>query len=379
MIWVADKSPDGMQLFLDREFVLEHSPMNPVSDVPSIPSRRKPSAEPEGACPVNKKARNDGGGSGEIPLDETTPGSSGHGSAQSPDSSSHHDLSSDGSASKGPPAEPSFRTWLRPDEERNVPSIAPEPELCPLVPPMPLLTDLATIFKIHGSGPYVKKDRKPTKSDHSAWHTLETLGDGIILFLLRRSLLALFGIEMNLGFLKLFEDHAKSNRCLEQLAKDYQLNTRVAKVPPLERKLANFFEVWIGSIYQEQCLWYEHPFKQLEDFFGRLWELRYRVLRPYMQPQGGYCWGHWPDDDKKGDVDVVCTEIYYPDSPLFDQCRLNFSGVTKRSIGFVAKATYTTLSGAEQSHIEVFDSNESRARNLARRLVRSSSSRGTNP
>jgi len=76
-------------------------------------------------------------------------------------------------------------------------------------------------------------------------------------------------------------------------------------------------------------------------------------------------------------MEVICTEIHYPDSPLFDQCRVNLSGIRRRSIGFVARATCTQLSGREQNYIEVFDPDEGRARDLAQRLVHSSALQGT--
>ena len=245
-----------------------------------------------------------------------------------------------------------------------------------LVPPLPPLTDLPTIFKIYDNSGCIKKDRLPTKSDHSQFHILETLGDGVILLLLRRLIPSLFGSDMNLGFLKLLEDHGKSNPCLEQLAMAYNLQVWVAALPRLEKKLANFFEVWIGSVYNERRVWDKNPLEALEEFFRRLWEIRYRVLQPYMAWRWASCWKLPSVEEEKDDVKVSCREIRYPDS-VFDLCQLNLSKARSRSIGFVARATSTQLSPGEQNYIEVFDPNLERAQDLARRLIGSSAFRGT--
>jgi len=245
-----------------------------------------------------------------------------------------------------------------------------------LVPPLPPLTDLPTIFKIYDNSGRIKKDRLPTKSDHSQFHTLETLGDGVILLLIRRLIPSLFGPDMSLGFLKLLEDHGKSNRCLEQLAMDYNLEVWAAALPQLEKKLANFFELWIGSVFNERRLWDKNPLEALEEFFRRIWEIRYRVLQPYMPPRWASCWKLPSVEEEKEDVKVSCREIHYPDS-VFDLCQLNLPGARQRSVGFVARATSTQLSPGEQNYIEVFDSDLERAQDLARRLVGSSALRGT--
>lgn len=243
-----------------------------------------------------------------------------------------------------------------------------------LVPPLPLLTDVATIFKIYDNTCSVKKDRKTTKSDKSGWHNLETLGDSVILLLLREFITTRFGLEINLGFLKVLEDHAKSNECLQQLAKDYNLSPWVKKIAP--QKLGNLFEVWIGSVYLERRLWDGQPYERLDEFFSRLWDIRYRALLPYMQQRSDSYWTVLSVGEMEG-IEVISNKIYYPDSPLFDQCHLSHLAMQRRPIGFVARRICTQLYPEQQNSVEVFDPDQGKARDLARLVVRSSPLQGT--
>ena len=144
------------------------------------------------------------------------------------------------------------------------------------------------------------------------------------------------------------------------------LETWVATFPQLKKQLANLFEVWIGSIFHERRVWDENSLERLEEFFGRLWEIRFRVLQLYMHRRWALSWKLSSVEEDKEDVEVICSEVRYPDSPLFEQCRLNFPGVRERSVGFVARATCMPLSPGKQNSIQVFDPEEGRARDLAR-------------
>jgi len=179
---------------------------------------------------------------------------------------------------------------------------------------------------------------------------------------------------MSLGLLKGIEDYAKSNRCLGQLATDYRLEDWAAGFPRIKEKLAMFFEVYIGSVFLERRVWDDNPLELLEGFFDRLWAVRFRDIHSFSHRRWSKRLKMPLVEEKRDDVEVNCTEVKYPDSPLCIRSRLNVGGVTTRKIGHIAKATYAQLSGEEQNNFEVFHRSKDKARDLARRL---SASRGT--
>ena len=179
---------------------------------------------------------------------------------------------------------------------------------------------------------------------------------------------------MSLGLSKGIEDYAKSNLIMERLAMDYHLDVWVAEIPRLKKKLHMLFEVWIGSVFLELRLWDINALEPLEEFFIRLWAIRFRDLQPFSDQSWTSCWKLPPIEEKREDVKVICEQVSYPDSRL--NCAANITGMRSRKIGFLATATYMHQSGEDQDSFTVFHHSEEKARDLASRLRGSNALRG---
>jgi len=155
---------------------------------------------------------------------------------------------------------------------------------------------------------------------------------------------------------------------------DYHLDVWVAEIPRLKEKLDMLFEVWIGSVFLELRLWDINALELLEEFFIRLWAIRFRDLQPFSDQSWTLRWKL--PEEKREDVKVICEQVSYPDCPLSVKCSANITGMRSRGIGFLATATYTHQSGEDQDSFIVFHHSEEKARDLASRLVGSNALRG---
>lgn len=125
-----------------------------------------------------------------------------------------------------------------------------------------------------------KLERK--KKPH--WSDLEIIGDAHLLWRARMELRRICG-EENWHLVKLLEDHAKGNPFLAQVGKHYKLDEWVRACPRLKypKDWADLVEAWIGAIIRERLLFDENDsLEELNEFFSRLWRLRYRSLNEYF-------------------------------------------------------------------------------------------------
>jgi hypothetical protein len=221
---------------------------------------------------------------------------------------------------------------------------------------------LPTIVTLYINGTQDQTLQLGRKTDRSTWHALESVGDGVLLCILRSSLIGLFGRESSLKFLKLLEDHAKSNSVIQQFAKLYTLDTWVEVFPRTDAHWANLFEAWIGGVFLDRKAWGGDPMTELENWLKGIWAIRYHDLQQYasseiLPPRA------FVHHDQK--ISVTSQKLIYPNSEAFARARLGI--FLNRQIGYIAEASYVD----SQESSTAFHSIQSKAEEIACRLLHS--------
>jgi hypothetical protein len=134
-----------------------------------------------------------------------------------------------------------------------------------LYPPLPVVIDLPTLCKLYIPSEKLDHFTVSRKTTRSHRHILEPLGDSLILNTLRTVLTEIFGHRSSLAFLKLIEDHAKSNPLLAEIAKYYHLHHWWAFEPHSITQWANLLEAWIGAVVVSNSMWGDQNFHMNEE------------------------------------------------------------------------------------------------------------------
>jgi hypothetical protein len=257
---------------------------------------------------------------------------------------------------------PSLESFLRKGEMCKFPTRPCRASFVPANtapdPPLPPLADLARIVTLYKNGTVDQTVSMGRKNDRSGWHGLESLGDGAMLCCIRSLLMKMFGWQSPVKFLKLLEDHAKSNSSCQQLGKLYSLDMWVEVIPTTDAHWANIFEVYIGSLFTDREAWDGDALGEIESWLQGIWSIRYRDLHQYVSSPFSL-----PPAPQDRSVSVATTEIIYPETEAFARCKLRTSGT--RPIGYIAKASHT---GSELC-VEAFHSVKAKAEENARRLL----------
>src|SRR5947207_271400 len=121
-------------------------------------------------------------------------------------------------------SEPPLGFWLKENDQcKKFQLPANNTNAIVLDPPLPTLIDLPTIFRLFFPSEGMLNEPVSDKTKRSYWHVMESVGDSVILLILRDILLEIFGDRSSLAFLKVVEDHAKGSEFLAQIAKYYNL------------------------------------------------------------------------------------------------------------------------------------------------------------
>ena len=201
------------------------------------------------------------------------------------------------------------------------------------------------------------------------------MGESTIHLSIRGLTQTLFGENISIGFSKLLEDHFTSSKVCFRLSQDYGLGRWVLKDFLTEKQGADLFEAWLGSVYEELEMWGDDAQERIEEFLKALLEIRYRRLRPFMVgPRMLNC--VFSGKNEAQERNVVSSEVWYPDHEVFKACKLALPQFEKRRVGFMATANWIDKQGNEIC-FEVFDGDQGRAEDLARRLFPSGANAGT--
>lgn len=209
---------------------------------------------------------------------------------------------------------------------------------------------------------------KERKSDHSVWHSIESIGDAAICTVIRNILPELFGEHNSLTLFKLLEDHAKSNIFLRVIAKFYELQVWVERSPRKLQEWAHVAEAFFGAVFIERSLWNNDPLKELHEFFLLILKIRYRGLLQFST-KDWMPWNTYPALTTKVEhlesISVQSQRILYPIAPIFEQVVVLLNDRDPRFLGHFATACVNDSSESA----EAFHPNEEEAKQLAIRLL----------
>jgi hypothetical protein len=209
---------------------------------------------------------------------------------------------------------------------------------------------------------------KVKKSEHSLWHSIESVGDAAICTVVRNIFTELFGEQNSLTFFKLLEDHAKSNVFLSIIAQFYELQRWVAKSPRNLQEWAHLAEVFFGAVFIERSLWGNDPLKELHDFFLPILKIRYRGLLQFST-KDWVSWNTYPaltsEEKYLKSISVQSQHIFYPTAPIFEQVKVLLKDRDRRFLGHLAIACVNDSSESA----EAFHPIEKEAKHLATRLL----------
>lgn len=205
------------------------------------------------------------------------------------------------------------------------------------------------------------------KTKRSHWHIMESLGDSIILVILRVVLLEIFGHHSSLAFLKLVEDHAKSTQFIAEIAKYYNLQRWCSHKPRDITEWANLCEAWVGAVFLSESMWADDFYKYTEiaEWFKEIWMIRYRGLFPYITKSWLFLENNLLPHEKDDSI-VTYEKISYPDAPCFQECKMYPNDKGNRYMGFLA----TAHSKVSNTQVAEFSSAQENADQLARRSFR---------
>lgn len=209
---------------------------------------------------------------------------------------------------------------------------------------------------------------KLKKSEHSLWHSIESVGDAAICTVFRNIFPELFGEQNSLTLFKLLEDHAKSNVFLSVIAKFYELQLWVARSPCKLQEWAYLTEAFFGAVFIERSLWGNDPLKELHDFFLPILKIRYRGLLQFST-KDWVSWNTYPALTSEGkhlkSISVRSQHIFYPTAPIFEQVVVLLNDRDRRFLGHFATACVNDSSESA----EAFHPIEEEAKQLATRLL----------
>jgi hypothetical protein len=238
-----------------------------------------------------------------------------------------------------------------------------------LDPPLPTLIDLPTIFRLFfPSEGMLNESSVSDKTKRSYWHVMESVGDSVILLILRDILVKIFGDRSSLAFLKVVEDHAKGSEFLGQIAKYYNLQHWCRLLPRDITEWANLCEAWVGAVFLSDSIWVDHFYEcaEIMKWYQEISMIRYRGLFPYISKSWLFFESHDFNKERKERVRAKSRVITYPKAPGFEECNMcpqKDPGI--RFIGYLAVA-YTDDWSIQATE---FNSSKRQAEYLARRAV----------
>lgn len=206
------------------------------------------------------------------------------------------------------------------------------------------------------------------KTNRSHWHIMESLGDSIILLILRDVLPEIMGDHSSLAFLKVLEDHAKGAGFLGEIAKYYNLQRWCIYEPRNIKEWANLCEAWIGAVFLSDSLWVDHFYEctEIVKWFQEICMIRYRAVFPYITKRWLFFENHVSINDKNDFKIVEHKQIWYPEASCFEQGRISLEDNQKRYVGYFA----TAHSKVFNAHVTEFSSKKEHAEILASRVLR---------
>jgi len=246
-----------------------------------------------------------------------------------------------------------------------------------LDPPLPTLIDLPTIFRLFFPSEGMLNESVGDKTKRSYWHVMESVGDSVILLILRDILVEILGDRSSLAFLKVVEDHAKGSEFLGQIAKYYNLQHWCTLPPRNMTEWANLCEAWIGAVFISDSIWVDHFYEctEIVEWYQELWMIRYRALFPYISKNWLFFENRDFSKEKNQRIPVKSNPINYPKEPCFEECNMSQKDSVIRYMGYLAVVDTGDL---DMPVIE-FNSSKRQAEYLARRVVRAQISDSTSP
>ena len=220
-----------------------------------------------------------------------------------------------------------------------------------VVPPLPVVTDLALIFDIWNNKVDPKSNRnRPV----SRWLQLEKLGDTQLGLLANFELRKIFGLD-NYALEKVLYDHAKSNALIDSVSRAYDLDKWLSRHPGLQN-MADVFEVWIGPVVEERMMFDDRdPLDDLQWFLRRIWTIRYRDLHIYSTALPKI----QNSPPKTRDLRPVLRDIIYPIDRLLSASITPSRDYSEKPIvGYLAQARLLTSGDKADNTLFAFGSSK---------------------
>ena len=233
------------------------------------------------------------------------------------------------------------------------------------------MADLSIIFSLHYNSEETvdysnfRTRARTTKTNRSAFHILEMVGNSIVIDLIRNWATELCGHRCALSCLKIIEDHAMEHNAQASITRHYDLENLIVRKSTSTKEMAMTLKAFIGAVYLERRIWQgTSALDDVKTWLVGIWRIRYKGLR-HLAVRGWHEWSDYKAPVHEG-ITVTGGVIEYPTSSIFKKFKIHLNS---KQAEFMVHYATASLGDDPTTSMTAYHTNSKSAERLARRLL----------